>query len=85
MLRSLMYIIRDNTGQVRRVKSLEEVAKIMQLDPHEIAWALEEYGRCETDAHCVVVGESGMRGNPLVRNRPASHFRLWLDHQPFVF
>ncbi len=50
-----MYIIRDNSGQIRRVNSLEEVANIVELDPHEIAWALEEYGRCETDTHWVVV------------------------------
>ena len=50
-----MYTIRDNTGRFRLAQSLEEVAKIVQLDPHEIAWALEEYGRCETDKHWVVV------------------------------
>jgi len=52
-----MYIIRDTTGQVHYVNSLEDAAQIVELDPNEIAWALEEHGRCETDAHCVVVDE----------------------------
>ena len=52
-----MYIVRDQAGQSLHINSLEEVAQIMQLDPHEIAWAFEAYGRCETDTHCVVVDE----------------------------
>ena len=56
-----MFIIRDTAGQVRRVQPLEEVALIVELDPHEIAWALEEYGRCETGTHCVVVEEELLR------------------------
>ena len=26
----------------------EEVAKLMELDPSEVEWAIEEYGRCDT-------------------------------------
>ena len=52
-----MYIIRDQAGQTLRISSLNEVAQIVQLDPHEIAWALEELGQCETVTHCVVVEE----------------------------
>lgn len=28
--------------------TLEEAAEAMKLDPDEVAWAIEEYGRCDT-------------------------------------
>ena len=33
-----------------------EAAEFMGLSPQEIEWAIEEYGRCDTDAHYAVVG-----------------------------
>jgi hypothetical protein len=33
---------------------LGEVALILELDPADIEWALEEYGICETDKYTVV-------------------------------
>ena len=31
--------------------TLEEAAALVQLDPHEIEWAIEEHGVCETETH----------------------------------
>jgi hypothetical protein len=42
-------IINLQTGEFRTV-SLEEAAEIASLDPHEIEWAIEEHGVCETGA-----------------------------------
>jgi hypothetical protein len=42
-------IINLETGEFSAV-SLEEAAAIASLDPHEIAWAIEEHGVCETNA-----------------------------------
>jgi len=42
-------IINLQTGEFSAV-SLEEAADIASLDPHEIEWAIEEQGVCETDA-----------------------------------
>jgi hypothetical protein len=41
-------IINMQTGEFQTL-SLEEVADIASLDPHEIEWAIEEHGVCETD------------------------------------
>jgi hypothetical protein len=27
------------------------VSEMMELDPYEIEWAIEEYGRCDTNTH----------------------------------
>jgi hypothetical protein len=43
-------IINLQTGEFSAV-SLQEAAEIASLDPHEIAWAIEEHGVCETDTH----------------------------------
>ena len=43
-------IINLETGDFQ-VVTLEEAAEIAQLDPHDIAWAIEEHGVCETDIH----------------------------------
>jgi hypothetical protein len=43
-------IINLQTGEFHAV-SLEETADIAQLDPNEIAWAIEEHGVCETEIH----------------------------------
>jgi hypothetical protein len=41
-------IINLKTGEFS-VVTLEEAASITSLDPHEIEWAIEEHGVCETD------------------------------------
>jgi hypothetical protein len=41
-------IINLQTGEFQTL-SLEDAASIAQLDPHEIEWAIEEHGVCETD------------------------------------
>jgi hypothetical protein len=41
-------IIDLQTGEFRAV-TLDEAAEISSLDPHDIEWAIEEYGLCETD------------------------------------
>jgi hypothetical protein len=43
-------IINLETGDFQ-VVTLEEAAEIAQLDPHDIEWAIEEHGVCETDIH----------------------------------
>jgi hypothetical protein len=43
-------IINLQTGEFRTV-SLEEAAEIASLDPHEIEWAIEQEGVCETELH----------------------------------
>lgn len=43
-------IINLQTGRFERL-SLEEVADIAQLDLHDIEWAIEEHGLCETNIH----------------------------------
>jgi hypothetical protein len=43
-------IINLETGDFQ-VVTLEEAAQIAQLDPHDIEWAIEEHGVCETDIH----------------------------------
>jgi hypothetical protein len=43
-------IINLQTGEFHAV-SLEETADIAQLDPNEIAWAIEGHGVCETEIH----------------------------------
>ena len=43
-------IINLETGDFH-VVTLEEAAEIAQLDPRDIAWAIEEHGVCETDIH----------------------------------
>ena len=43
-------IINLETGDFQ-VVTLEEAAEIAQLDPRDIAWAIEEHGVCETDIH----------------------------------
>jgi hypothetical protein len=40
-------IINLRTGEFRTV-GLDEAAETAQLDPHEIEWAIEEHGVCET-------------------------------------
>ena len=37
------------------VATLEQVAELVQLDPTEVAWAIEQYGRCDTDDYTVVL------------------------------
>lgn len=32
----------------REWDTIEEFAALMELDPTEIAWAIEEYGRCDS-------------------------------------
>lgn len=34
---------------VRADLSVQEAADLMNLYPEDIAWAIEEYGRCDTD------------------------------------
>lgn len=43
-------IINLETGDFKTV-TLEEAAGIASLDPHDIEWAIEEHGVCETDTH----------------------------------
>jgi hypothetical protein len=40
-------IINLQTGDFKTV-SLDEAAQLAELDPHEIEWAIEEHGVCET-------------------------------------
>lgn len=42
------------TGEKQIVKTLRQVAKVMELEVEDIEWALEEEGVCETDTHRVV-------------------------------
>ena len=45
----------DHTGipdrATRRDCTLAEAAIAMELDWESIAWAIEEYGRCDTESH----------------------------------
>jgi hypothetical protein len=41
-------IINLQTGDFKTV-SLDEAAQLVALDPHDIEWAIEEHGVCETD------------------------------------
>lgn len=43
-------IINLETGDFQ-VVTLDEAAEIAQLDPHDVAWAIEEHGVCETNIH----------------------------------
>ena len=40
-------VINLHTGDFATL-SLDEAASLSQLDPHDIEWAIEEYGVCET-------------------------------------
>jgi hypothetical protein len=55
-------IINLQTGEFSAV-SLEEAAAIAQLDPNEIAWAIEEHGVCETDAFQITKLNDGPEGD----------------------
>jgi hypothetical protein len=44
------HIINLETGDFQIV-TLEEAAEIAQLDPHDVAWAIEEQGVCETETY----------------------------------
>ncbi len=49
------YDIYDTSNSLFRSEvSLEEAAQLMQLDPHEIIWAIEEFGPCDTETYVVV-------------------------------
>ena len=39
--------------------SLEQAAELAQVDPHELAWACEQHGRCDTDHHTVRPNDDG--------------------------
>jgi hypothetical protein len=41
-------LINLQTGEFHTV-SLDQAAQLASLDPHDIQWAIEEYGACETD------------------------------------
>jgi hypothetical protein len=46
---------------IRRIL-LEAAAELTELDPHEIEWAIEEYGRCDTDRFIIINEEFNSHG-----------------------
>ena len=41
------------------VATLEQAARLAQLDPAEICWACEEFGRCDTDGFTIFPADDG--------------------------
>ena len=53
-----MYTVRTQDGLTQQIASLSELANLVPLDEHEIEWALDEFGRCETDLHTVTMSDN---------------------------
>jgi hypothetical protein len=52
------YRVEDlTTGEVQSL-TLEEAEALTEVDAHEIEWAIEEYGVCETDTHAITAYEA---------------------------
>lgn len=39
---------------IRHSESLNEVAELVKVHPHEITWAIAEYGKCDVQDYTVV-------------------------------
>ncbi|WP_287114029.1 hypothetical protein [Mesorhizobium sp.] len=50
-------MVRDKRTGSEEWLSLEQAAELMQLDPAEIEWALEEFGECESVDHIAIEPE----------------------------
>ncbi len=48
-----LFIVVDLLDLTRKLASLEMAARIAQLDPAEILWAIEEFGVCETERYVI--------------------------------
>ena len=44
-------LVRDKRTGKEEWVTLEKAAALMGLDAHEIEWALEEFGECESEDH----------------------------------
>ena len=49
-----MFVIFDLSTRQTQLVTLEEAARIAQLNEVDIQWSIEEFGRCETDEHIIV-------------------------------
>lgn len=63
-----------DTRQTSQVP-LSSAAEIAQLDETEVLWALEEFGRCETDRHEIVEPTEDAEHRPAAEP-PETCFRL---------
>jgi hypothetical protein len=46
-------VTNNHTGRVTRELLLDEAARIVQLDEHELKWAITEHGVCEVEYYSV--------------------------------
>jgi Mg/Co/Ni transporter MgtE len=55
-----MFDVYDASTQARIAEAIDlaAAAALTQLDPDEIAWAIEEEGSCDTDEHHVVAHDT---------------------------
>ena len=42
------------------IATLEQAAALIELDEHEIVWAVEQFGRCDSDTHTVLPCDDGV-------------------------
>ena len=47
-------MVTDNATGEQRLMSLEEAERVTQIDAHEIEWAIEEFGVCESLDYTIV-------------------------------
>lgn len=50
-------LVRDKRTGSEEWMPLESAAEVMELDPAEIEWALEEFGECESVDHIALEPE----------------------------
>jgi hypothetical protein len=41
------------------IATLEQAARLTQLDPAEICWSLEQFGYCSTDSFIILPSDDG--------------------------
>ena len=54
-------------------------AGVLNVDEHEIAWAIEDFGRCETEEHIVV--QHGASYDAVRRIKPDEQDYKWADRE----
>jgi hypothetical protein len=80
-------IINLQTGEFQTV-SLDEAARIASLDPHEIEWAIEEHGVCETDQFQIIeldrnLPEDGERDGGDAKNKFLTPVFVFISREEF--
>jgi len=48
------YLLVNTISSESRLVDLDEAARITELDPDELEWAIEQVGRCDTDEWAIL-------------------------------